>query len=69
MTLKFPTMAEQVAEEFRSATKTVSLATIAKRYGAEQVHHWNYIEYIFDDDTSIKTRGRGRSHRVEVLLP
>lgn len=67
--LAFPTMAEQALEEFRSATKTVSLAAIAKRRGADQVHHWDHIEYVFDDDTSIQTRGRGRSHKIEVLLP
>ncbi len=69
MPLTFPTQAEQCLAEFRASTKTVSLATIAKRRGADVVQHWDHKEYIFDDDTSLKVTGRGKAHKVETHLP
>lgn len=68
--LTFPTQAEQALEEFESATKTVSLAKIAKRRGADKETEWpGLTRYVFDDDTSLEVTGRGRAHRVEVRLP
>ncbi len=70
MTLTFPTQAEQALAEFRSATKTVSLSTIAKRRGADREHEWpNTIIWTFDDDTSLVVTGRGQAHKVEVMEP
>ena len=69
MSLTFPTQAEQVLEQFRTSTRTVSLATIARKRGAEVERHWDHTLYTFDDDTSLKVSGRGRAHKVEVLLP
>lgn len=69
MTLTFPTMAEQALEKFQSSSKTISLSTIAKEMGAETYWHWRYIEHVFDDDTSLIVKGRGRAHKVEVKLP
>ena len=68
--LTFPTIAEQVVKEFESSTRTVSLATLARRRGAEVRKLWpGGTEYIFDDDTTIEVRGRGRTHKYEVFLP
>jgi hypothetical protein len=76
MTLTFPTIAEQVLAEFNSSTKTVSIATLARKRGAHvnkthsywMANKWMII-YTFDDDTSLITRGRGKSYRVETQLP
>lgn len=69
MPLTFPTQAEQVLAEFKTAAKTVSLATIAKRRGADVMRDWQQTVYTFDDDTSLVVTGRGKAHRVEVRLP
>lgn len=70
MTLQFPTLAEQALAEFHAATKTVSLAKIAQRMGADVAHKWPAITtYTFDDDTSLVVTGRGKAHRVEAQLP
>lgn len=68
MSLTFPTQAEQALEEFKS--NSGSLAKIAARRGATIERRWpSEIEYTFDDDTSLVTRGRGRAHQIQVLLP
>ena len=69
MGLIFPTIAETVVESFRSSSKTTSIATLARKAGAEVIKDWSGITYIFDDDTYIETSGRGRSHRVSTYLP
>lgn len=62
MKLEFPTIAEQVATSH-------TIAKDAKRRGAEVTRHWDRTEYTFDDDTTLVVRGRGKSYRVEMLLP
>lgn len=69
MPLTFPTQAEQALEEFNSATKTISLATIAKRMGAVIEKSWEGTVYTFDDDTALIVKGTGANHKVETLLP
>lgn len=70
MTLTFPTMAEQVAEEFRTATRTVSIATLARKRGAEVEKTWDSgTVYTFDDDTTLVVTGRGRAHKIETHFP
>ena len=69
MKLTFPTQAEQAYEEFRSATRTISLATVARKRGAQTERLWDRTIHWFDDDTSLVVTGRGRAHRGEVLLP
>lgn len=69
MTLQFPTMAEQVLKEFQDATGTTSIAKIAARHKAEVIKHWDRIEYVFDDDTSLITTGRGEAHKAWTELP
>lgn len=67
--LAFPTMAEQAVAEFQNKTRTMSLAVIAKRRGAEVSREWDRTVYIFDDDTSIEVRGRGQNHSITTHLP
>jgi isochorismate hydrolase len=67
--LTFPTLAEQAVAEFRAATHTVSLATIAARMGADVEDEYPIRRYIFDDDTSREVTGRGRAHKVETFYP
>lgn len=68
--LTFPTMAEQAYKEFQSATKTIALATIAKRRGAQVERTFEGVTtYWFDDDTSLVVKGRGKNYQVEVMLP
>lgn len=69
MKLTFPTQAEQALAEFREASRTTSLAVICKRRGATREQFWDRTEYVFDDDTTLVVRGRGRAHKVEALLP
>jgi hypothetical protein len=69
MTLTFPTIAEQVKAEFQAATKTTSIATLAAKRGADKRKLWDGIEYTFDDDTKLITRGRGSNHTIETELP
>lgn len=67
--LTFPTQAEQVVQQFEAATKTTSLAKLAKQMGAMVEKQWDRTIYTFDDDTSIEVKGRGRSHQYETQLP
>ena len=70
--LTFPTMAEQAVAEFLDATRTVSLATIAKRREADVSHRGfapRVTVYTFDDDTSIEVTGRGPAHKATTHLP
>ena len=69
MTLTFPTMAEKALHEFRHATKTVSVAVIAKRMLADAEKAGGVTVYTFDDDTRLVVTGRGPSHKVETELP
>jgi hypothetical protein len=66
--LAFATIAEQVAAEFRDATKTASIATLAKKRRAEVERTFDgRTTYIFDDDSSLITTGR--AHNIETHLP
>lgn len=68
--LQFPTLAERTLTAFRTATKTVSLAKLARKAGAQVTRQWpSIVTYTFDDDTSLVVTGRGRQHRVEAHLP
>lgn len=72
MTLQFPTLAEQALDQFRKATKTVALATIAKKMGADVERGGptgSTLTYTFDDDTSIVVEGRGRNCKIRTELP
>lgn len=69
MALTFPTLAEQAADEFRNATETISVVTIAKRMGAASENDRNVRRYIFPDDTSLEVIGRGKTHKIETFLP
>jgi hypothetical protein len=72
MTLTFPTIAEQVRDEFNNSSRTISIATLAKRRGAHITRsHFptRTITYTFDDDTSLITAGTGRNHSVRTELP
>lgn len=71
MTLQFPTMAEKALAEFTESTKTVSIATIAKRMGAtvEKDAWTGKRSYHFDDDTTLVTSGAGRAFKAEAFLP
>lgn len=70
MPLQFPTMAEQALVEFRNATSTVSLAVLARRFGADVERQWPAVTiYTFDDDTALIVTGRGKSHKVVAELP
>jgi hypothetical protein len=71
MTLTFPTIAEQVLTEFNSSTKTIALSTLARRRKAEITRSFfsSAIIYIFDDDSSLITTGRGKSYKVSTQLP
>lgn len=68
MALQFPTMAQQAVAAFETR-KVKSLATIAKRMGADHDRKWDRIEYTFDDDTTLIVQGRGRAHRYWTELP
>ncbi len=70
MPLTFPTIAEQVREEFQQAPRTIALATIARKRSVEITRAWpSTTTYWFDDGTSIEVTGRGKAHRIEVRLP
>jgi hypothetical protein len=71
MTLTFPTIAEQVLSEFATSTKTISIATLARRRGANisKSSFATFTIYTFDDDTSLVTKGRGKSYKVWTQLP
>lgn len=67
--MQFPTMAERAITEWRSATKTTSFNTVAKRYSAFQDHDRTSIEWIFDDDSIVRITGRGKAFKIEARLP
>jgi hypothetical protein len=68
--LSFPTIAEQVAEAFRARTKTVALTTLAQKAGGARSHAWPCVTiFHFDDDSSIRITGRGRTHSYETYYP
>jgi len=72
MPLQFPTLAEQALTEFRTNPQGASLAGLARKRGAtisRQAFPNASITYTFDDDTSIRTTGVGKSHKAEALLP
>lgn len=69
MPLQFPTMAEKCAREFHDSRRTISIATIAKRMGAERSYKYPVTEYTFDDDSSLTVTGRGVAHRIETHYP
>jgi hypothetical protein len=69
MTLSFPTYAEQCLAAWRAHPTTIALREIARRYRATKTKRGNVTEYSFDDDTRLEVRGKGRSHKVEALLP
>lgn len=69
MPLTFPTLAEQALAEFRSATKTISLATICKRRGAEKFFQYPVTIWTFEDDTSVEVYGSGKAHKAVARLP
>ena len=70
MALTFPTIAERVLEEFRSSSKTVSIATLARKRDADkETDFWGTTVYTFDDDTALIVKGRGKAHQVRTELP
>ena len=70
MALQFPTMAEKALAEFNASEKTVALAKIAKRMGADVEKPFaGGMTYTFDDDTSIVVEGRGKSWKARTELP
>lgn len=70
MPLTFPTQAEQCVNEWRAIKdRTVSLATMARKRGAEFNQMWDHKAFTFDDDTTIEIRGTGRNHQVTTQLP
>jgi hypothetical protein len=72
MPLTFPTIAEQVVAEFRAATVTVSISTIARKHNGsravgntgEKIKRWT-----FDDDSSLETTGQGRAWKATTFCP
>jgi hypothetical protein len=71
MPLTFPTLAEQVIQEFETAKKTVSLSKIARKkaWGEKVVNFGRETIFMFDDDTTLHVRGRGRAHKYWSELP
>ena len=69
MPLQFPTIAEQVAQEFRESKRTISIATLAKKRGADVDRKWPKTIYTFDDDTQLIVEGRGKAHKFYTELP
>lgn len=62
------TQAEQVKHEFETAEKTVSIATIAKRFGADiddqEDEPFRFTRfYHFNDKSWLATKGRGKSYQ------
>jgi hypothetical protein len=62
------TQAQQVLADFRNATKTVSIVTLARRAGAvvdKQVEfEGTTIFYHFADKSWLATKGAGRNHQA-----
>lgn len=73
MALMFPTMAEKCLAAWRATPGTISLSVVACRHAAtcERVDDFTGTTwtYMFDDDTSLVVRGKGKYHKVEVCLP
>lgn len=67
--LTFPTQAEQCLTEWRAATRTTPLETIAKKYGAFRDDEGTIIIWVFDDCTTIRAAGRGASYNATAELP
>ena len=71
--LTFPTQAEQCAQAFREATKSISLSTIARRMGAQRADKTGWAPrvrvFVFDDDTTLEASGTGASLRIETFYP
>jgi len=71
MPLQFPTLAEQVITSFE-AKRNIPLVTIATRMGGEREEGEGFppsIVYVFDDDTRLVIRGRGKNHTYKAELP
>lgn len=73
MPLTFPTQAEQCLQAFNSATKTISLSTIAKHMGAtrEDRNGWerSVRVFVFPDDSTLEASGSGKGLRTETFHP
>jgi hypothetical protein len=67
--MKFPTMAEKAVECWRqkNAIKTTSFNTVAEANGAFRDDAFGQIEWIFDDDSRVEIKGRGRSHQKPTM--
>lgn len=71
--MKFPTMAQIALASWRTEPLAKSLREHARRLGAT-IHRnecdgdWA-LEYVFDDDSALLVRGRGRHHEVVAALP
>ena len=57
--LTFPTKAEQCMNAFHAATKTISVATIAKQMDAVVEYDYPFTDYVFDDDTVLRISRKG----------
>lgn len=69
--LTFPTMAERAIQAFHTR-QYPSLAKACHAMGASTEKVWGArvaIEWTFEDDTTVRSTGRGRAHQYEALLP
>lgn len=66
--LTFPTQAERAIQAFCSR-QFKSLAVACHKLGGSRETLWDCVEYTFDDDTTVRIRGRGRTHSFEAILP
>ena len=64
-----PAAAQLAYDEFTERPQLRSLATIAKRHGAQVERGQTTITYTFDDNSALVVTGRGMSHKVQVMLP
>jgi hypothetical protein len=71
MPLTFPTLAEQVIQEFEAPGKAVSLTKLAreKAWAEEVIDFGRHRIFMFEDDTTLHVRGRGRAHKYWSELP
>lgn len=72
MTLQFPTMAERAIAEWKVLPTTKPFERIARGYGATREDHGFFphvIEWVFADDTTVTSVGRGSKHKIESHLP
>ena len=70
--LQYPTMAERFVARARAQHCSLYKLsrTAAVRATIEREHIWpSIVQYTFDDDSSIRTRGHGRAYHIETLLP